>query len=113
MPRSTLLVAAAGLALAAAAPPASYNTVPRRVEGMVNVHIVPHSHDDVRQLVRGLAAAVSASLPPFRPRCRLFGLAAAFAGSRAAPSPRAARKQLTCAPRLSRSAGGVVEDGGS
>jgi hypothetical protein len=46
-PRSTLLVAA-GLALAAAAPPASYNTVPRRVEGMVNVHIVPHSHDDVR-----------------------------------------------------------------
>jgi len=74
MPRSTLLVAAAGLALAAAAPPASYNTVPRRVEGMVNVHIVPHSHDDVRQLVRGLAA-------PFRPRCRLFGLAAAFSAS--------------------------------
>ena len=46
--RSTLLVAAGLGALAAAAPPASYNTVPRRVEGMVNVHIVPHSHDDVR-----------------------------------------------------------------
>jgi alpha-mannosidase len=45
-----LLAAAAGLALAlsaSAARPAKYNTTPRRVEGMVNVHIVPHSHDDV------------------------------------------------------------------
>jgi hypothetical protein len=79
MPRSTLLVAA-GLALAAAAPPASYNTVPRRVEGMVNVHIVPHSHDDVRHVsLRGAAPST---------------------GSRAAPSPRAARNRLTRTPRL-------------
>jgi alpha-mannosidase len=32
---------------ACAAPPRKYNTEPRRVDGMVNVHIVPHSHDDV------------------------------------------------------------------
>jgi len=37
-------------ATARAAPPAKYNTMPVRVEGMVNVHIVPHSHDDVRNI---------------------------------------------------------------
>ena len=82
MPRSTLLVAA-GLALAAAAPPASYNTVPRRVEGMVNVHIVPHSHDDVRHSF-------------FARRGALYGLAGcALASRRAQPTnPHSAPRRL-------------------
>ncbi len=52
MARASLLVAAAAaLALVSAAPeraaPRRYNTTSRRMQGSVNLHLVPHTHDDV------------------------------------------------------------------
>ena len=47
---SSALLVAASLALArpaAAASPLKYNTTSRRLRGVINVHLVPHTHDDV------------------------------------------------------------------
>jgi len=50
MALSSALLVAASLALArpaAAASPLKYNTTSRRLRGVINVHLVPHTHDDV------------------------------------------------------------------